>query len=301
MYENIEKIIVVGSVVVDEIHTREGSIFEDFGGITYSIITLANLLKKTRIIPIAYIGKEDYHSFENLLSTFPNVDLSFILFSDKGSNRNVLRYKENGEREEFFKKITPPIEIKSLLTHLDADASLINFIKNDDLSFETLKTFSYAYRNTLYIDIHSLLREVDEKGRFVLRSIPNWQRWISMGDIVQMNRGEARAITGIDIKSLEDVQNLALLLLGFGCKVINITLGEKGTVVAWKERDKKHAEYIPAPQVDVVDPTGCGDVYGASFLFKYLETKDPLKSANFANKEAAKSATWKGLGLDQLR
>jgi sugar/nucleoside kinase (ribokinase family) len=295
---NIEKIIVIGSIVVDEIHTSGGDKIESFGGITYSIITLSKLLKNTTIIPISYIGRREYPSYEKILSPFTNIDLSFLKIFEGGSNRNLLIYREDGEREEFFRKVTPPIEIESLLPHLDADAALINYIKNDDLPFEILKTFSYAFRGVLYIDFHSLLREVNGMGRFVLRTIPNWQRWIPMGDILQMNREEAETLTGIELKSIEDIKNLSLLLLGFGCRVINITLGGDGVVVSWKREGKRYSKHIPAPKVKVLDPTGCGDVYGASFLVEYLKTGEPLKSAVFAVGEAATSATRRGLGLE---
>ena len=56
-------------------------------------------------------------------------------------------------------------------------------------------------------------------------------------------------------------------------------------------------DFLAAPKVDIVDPTGCGDVYASSYLAKYLETGNPKESALFANQKAAENATVLGLGI----
>jgi sugar/nucleoside kinase (ribokinase family) len=45
---------------------------------------------------------------------------------------------------------------------------------------------------------------------------------------------------------------------------------------------------------NAVDATGCGDVFGAVFLYQYLKSKDSFIAAEFANKTAALNATFKG-------
>ena len=51
-----------------------------------------------------------------------------------------------------------------------------------------------------------------------------------------------------------------------------------------------------------VDKTGCGDVFGAAFLYQYLKSKDSFIAAEFANKTAALNATFKNIKeLEGLR
>jgi sugar/nucleoside kinase (ribokinase family) len=48
------------------------------------------------------------------------------------------------------------------------------------------------------------------------------------------------------------------------------------------------------PLTSTPDPTGCGDVFGAAFFLKYLESGSSQKAAEFANKVAAYHTTYAG-------
>jgi sugar/nucleoside kinase (ribokinase family) len=53
---------------------------------------------------------------------------------------------------------------------------------------------------------------------------------------------------------------------------------------------------IPAPAVDVLDPTGCGDVFGAAAAAR-LFAGDPVEAAiRHANAMAARNAVFRGAG-----
>lgn len=288
------RIAVAGSIVRDTI-IRGSEEKQSFGGITYNIVALLKYLENAIIYPIAYIAKDEFKSWKSLFKD-ERVKFDGIRFTKEG-NRNRLVYRD-GERDEFFVKKTPPIELDMLLPFIDVDIFLVNHIKNDDLPFETLKTLSYAFKGLLYMDIHSLLRDVSESGQYVLRPLRNWQRWVSMADILQMNKDEATYFTGIDVEEIEDIKKLALLILGHGTKVVNITLGELGAVVAYKKENFAHAEYIKAPKVSVKDPTGAGDVYGAAFISKYIKEENPVEAAKFAVEEASKCVEKWGLPID---
>lgn len=65
-----------------------------------------------------------------------------------------------------------------------------------------------------------------------------------------------------------------------------LTRSESSTIVA--RRGMRLVE-VPTLKVSVVDPAGAGDVFNASFMTGYLETKDPIKAAAFANAAASMS------------
>ncbi len=53
---------------------------------------------------------------------------------------------------------------------------------------------------------------------------------------------------------------------------------------------------IPAPRVDTLDPTGCGDVFGAVLCARLL-AGDPVEPAlREANRLAARNAAFRGAG-----
>ena len=71
-------------------------------------------------------------------------------------------------------------------------------------------------------------------------------------------------------------------LSGFGPKVIELTLGEEGSLIF------ADALYeVPAYGVVEVDPTGAGDVYAAAFAIRYFESRDPLAAGLFASAAAS--------------
>jgi 2-dehydro-3-deoxygluconokinase len=73
--------------------------------------------------------------------------------------------------------------------------------------------------------------------------------------------------------------------LRLGPKVVALTLGELGAIVATAER----RERIPARRTKVVDATGAGDMFAGAFLAEYLRTNDPFAAGRYANVAAALS------------
>jgi 2-dehydro-3-deoxygluconokinase len=82
---------------------------------------------------------------------------------------------------------------------------------------------------------------------------------------------------------LDDPDAIADRFLSFGCKVVVMTLGAKGALVASPDR----RERVPAPKVEAVDATGAGDCFGGAFLAEYLATGDMVAAANYACAAAA--------------
>ncbi len=288
------KVAVVGSVVLDEIH-RGGRTFSSFGGITYSVLTLAALLPDREIVPITYIGSDDLSRFRELVEIFPNINLEAVKVYARGTNRNRLIYGDGEEREEFFELVTPPLTFRDLMPYLESEAFLVNYIKNDDLSFQDLKTLSYAFKGVLYMDIHSLLREKDADGGFRLRRLRDWQSWARMADILQMNRLEIQHFTGFKTETEEEMEKLALLVISQGPKALNLTMGSRGSILAYRKENSAVVKKFRVPAIEVVDPTGCGDIFGASFLADYLNHGDFEKAASFANEMASRSVSYPGL------
>ena len=65
---------------------------------------------------------------------------------------------------------------------------------------------------------------------------------------------------------------------------------------AWAQQQKKiRRQDIPAVTVEqMVDPTGCGDVFAAAFCYHFAHHRDVVTAADFANRIAAINVTYTG-------
>lgn len=104
--------------------------------------------------------------------------------------------------------------------------------------------------------------------------------------------GAAMAMTDIALPGLEDAEQLLGLsdpdiiadhYLALGAKVVALTLGSKGCLVATAV-ERRRVAGIP---VQAVDATGAGDTFDGNFLAEYLRVGDPFAAARYANAAAA--------------
>jgi len=73
--------------------------------------------------------------------------------------------------------------------------------------------------------------------------------------------------------------------------ILAITEGREGLRLYWN-RDMRR---FRAPEVKVVDATGAGDVFAASFFIRLYQTRDPWEAARFAVRMSTISVTRAGL------
>lgn len=102
-------------------------------------------------------------------------------------------------------------------------------------------------------------------------------------DVVKLGKDEAKVFGGEAREVLEGLCEL-------GPKIAILTRGAKPCVVL-SEGDLQEIKGI---RVEARDLTGAGDVFGAAFLSRYLETRDVVEAARFANAAAALKIKYKG-------
>jgi 2-dehydro-3-deoxygluconokinase len=101
-----------------------------------------------------------------------------------------------------------------------------------------------------------------------------------MADIVLPGDGDAKLLTG-----LEEPDAIVDFYLRLGAKVVALTLGHEGSLVATPERRQR---FVPI-KVEAVDATGAGDCYDGAFLAEYIRTGDAFVAGAYANVAAALS------------
>ncbi len=81
-------------------------------------------------------------------------------------------------------------------------------------------------------------------------------------DIFHCNLAELKHIT-----REEKLRNAVKKMLGYGVKVLAITLGGEGAYIAKDDT----LIYQPAFKIEAIDPTGAGDAFSAGMIFKLIE------------------------------
>jgi sugar/nucleoside kinase (ribokinase family) len=297
------KFLVVGHLCLDVIHPAEGPEVESYGGIYYAIAALASLARSSDVItPVFGVNKAEYAPLVEHLARYPNVDTGGIFKFEQPTNRVHLYYRDQQNRIECSKDIAAPIPYERIRRHLSVDGILVNMISGSDIAVDTLDHIRLAIRShgiPLHFDFHSLTLGIKPDHERVRRPVDTWRRWAFMTDTIQLNEEE---IGGLTIEKLTE-QQTAGHLLTLSVKGVIVTKGERGATLYQSEHKKVlQTEFSAVHQEKAVDTTGCGDVFGAAFLYQYAKTKDLHASTDFANRAAAAKVRHIGVeGLKNLR
>jgi 2-dehydro-3-deoxygluconokinase len=101
-----------------------------------------------------------------------------------------------------------------------------------------------------------------------------------LSDILRPSIDDARQLTGLD-----DADKIADFYLSIGPKIVAMTLGSDGALIATKER----RERVAPRAAKLVDATGAGDMFTGAFLAEYLRSGDAFGAGRYANVAAALS------------
>ena len=141
----------------------------------------------------------------------------------------------------------------------------------------------------LMLDAQGFLRQLSTAGDVILRMTPEAETALRHCDILKVDAREAAVIT-----STGDGETAGRVLHRMGPKMVIITRGADGALFY----DGARFTQITAPVVDVVDPTGAGDVFSAAFLVQYIASGNLIAAGRFAVTAAALST--RGFGASAL-
>lgn len=301
-------------MVWDSIHARDapGRVVEEWGGIAYALAALAAVLpEEWEVVPIMKVGRDLSERAAQFLRTLPRLD------ADRGvrvvaepNNRVELRYEGAVRRCERLTGGVPPWQWPELAPLVaSCDALYVNFISGFEMGLDAARALRRAYAGPIYADLHSLFLGVSAAGWREPQELPAWRDWLQSFDIVQVNEDEL-ALLG---RAWGDPWRLAADVVGPDLRLIVVTLGPRGAAyvaapafrshpLEWRAGRGRVSPEGPVRSGRVAveggertgDPTGCGDVWGAT-LFARLLAGEVLEDAlATANRMAARNVLYRG-------
>lgn len=303
---------VIGSIVWDVIYGRDPRSLpvEEWGGITYALSGLdAALPDDWEIVPLIKVGDDLSRRAAEFLGSLERAapDAAFVAVPYP-NNRVELRYYSDERRSEILSGGVPGwtwLGLKPLLDTMRLDALYINFLSGWELDLETSQLIRRHFGGPIYCDLHMLAWAVQPDGLRTLRPIPNVREWCACFDLLQVNEDEMTMLA-------PDPMALAATALHEGVRCLAVTLGKRGAVyfaapdferldVAGRTRPlglspgpirtaRIPAEFAPADG----DPTGCGDVWGATCFSRLLAGDNLDDAIHAAHRAAARNLEHRG-------
>jgi pfkB family carbohydrate kinase len=252
------------------------------------------------------------------------------------NNRVILHYYSTERRTERMSGGVPGwtwAELGPMVR--DLDALYLNFISGFELALGTAQALRQGFRGPIYVDLHSLLLGMQHDGVRVPRPLQDAASWLGCFDVIQLNEDEMRQLSPDPLSLAAEAIGAGTSLLivtlaakgaayvaapgfdgwstterqdggtaarrydgttvaGSGDLALGLVPSYRRTAVP--PSSALRTALIPAPAVDPLDPTGCGDVFGAAAAAR-LFAGDPVEEAiRHANRMAARNAAFRGAG-----
>ena len=316
----MKRLGVIGSFVWDVIHGRQPNSVpvQEWGGITYSLSALdAALPADWEIVPIMKIGSDLAERGAQFIAGLHRIAPDAALVEVPYPNNRVeLRYFSDERRTEILSGGVPGwtwLGLKPLIDEARLDALYVNFLSGWELDLPTTQELRRRFDGPMYADLHMLTMAVQSDGLRVPKPLSHVREWCGCFDFLQANEDEIQMMA-------PDPMALAATALHAGSRALFVTLGPRGAVYfaepgfdsltdLRKARDAGatgpiRTELIPGERVpEALDPTGCGDVWGATQFSRLLAGDNLGDAIRAAHRAAARNVEHRGAsGLaDHLR
>ena len=303
----MRRVGILGSLVWDQIY-RDPHMppVEEWGGIAYALAGLdASLSAEWEIVPLIKVGHDLAARARPLLGSLRRLAAGARCVEvPVPNNRVVLHYLSRERRTERMSGGVPAWTWSELGPMVaDLDALYVNFISGFELTLGTAQALRRGFRGPIYADLHSLFLGMQHDGIRVLQPLSDAAEWLGCFDVVQLNEEEMRQLS-------PDPLGLAAEAIAAGTSLLVVTLGPRGAAYVaapgfdgWGERGPSgldsatvRSSLLPARAVEPLDPTGCGDVFGAAAAARLFAGDTVEAALTHANAMAARNVAFRGAG-----
>ena len=320
------KVGIIGSLVWDLIYGRDplAPPVEEWGGIAYALAGMdASLPPDWQIVPLIKVGRDLSREAQQLLNRLSRLAPGGRCVEVTApNNRVVLHYQSTERRCERMAGGVPGwtwAELGPMVR--DLDAIYLNFISGFELCLGTAQALRQGFKGPIYADFHSLFLGMQQDGMRVLQPLPHAADWFGCFDLVQLNEDEMNQLS-------PDPLSLSAQALAAGVSLLTVTLGPRGVAYVAApgfdglaggrtdgqangrtsglvgpsgvptarpaDRPTVRSALIPAPLIETLDPTGCGDVFGAAAFARLLSGDSVEAALRHAAALGARNAGFRG-------
>lgn len=263
-------VAVIGHFSLDENISPRGTVINVLGGApVYSATTFSKLGLNVGVC--AGIG-EDQHS--NALQYCKTNNINYEGLTVYGSK--TLHFKNIYDANEARIQICHNVPRK--LKPQDLPSSYFQCVAHyvsplvDELELGFID-FLRRMNSVLMLDPQGLMRTINSEGKVTINfDKEKLAKFFQKVDIVKIGKDEISAFGLTELEIISFVKSC-------GVKIVILTRGKDSVIASF---DSSVIE-VDTIDVDVQDPTGAGDVFGAAFLAQYLKTSDLIESIRFAN------------------
>jgi sugar/nucleoside kinase (ribokinase family) len=290
-------------MVWDRIDHPDTPTVERWGGVAYSLAAATAVLPRGWTVrPLVKVGTDLAGAARSFLDTLPGLEWSGIVEVPEPTNRVHLRYRDSHHRNERLTGGVRPWRWPELAPHLsDLDGLYVNLISGFELDLPTAQDLRAAFDGPIYSDLHSLLLGMDDDGRRTPRTLPDREAWLDAFDVVQANETELELVAGDDEPGV-----VARDAVGRGLAAVLVTRGPFGAdwyavgdvSRPWDSAASRRAAASGTVPVPVPwpagDPTGCGDVWGATCFVGLMDGRRLTDAMTEANVVASRNVDHQG-------
>lgn len=291
-WKSIMRIAIIGHIPHDRYQLADGSSYTGLGGVLYGAAALGGAMGgKGEVVLVSRVGVAIEKDVRRLVGGYGFIEPRIDTVPYHGWVVHA-RYLDGEQRQERLVGGVSPWRVDELAKAVEGcDAVILNMVTGYEIQLPDFGAFA-AVCPTLHLDFHSLAMGRDPSGLRFHAVNPHARQWCEQADVLQMNRAELRSVLP-DTPPAEGAAELS----SWGPGVVVITDGSNGVIVA--EPGTVLHMAASDPTTNPVDPTGCGDVFGACFLVGLLRGESAIAAAGDAARIARRNADHRGIPTPQ--
>jgi sugar/nucleoside kinase (ribokinase family) len=274
-------ICIIGTVCIDS-NVSENASYTSAGSPAMFMNKIFMQFGDCNVSIIASYGPDfsQYLDGINIFPTQPNTDKTLVY---ENVSKAGLRTQKSYNREGAFA--------------VELDNSIIDVLRQADIVF-------FAPQSPIYLKEYIQSVTVNLKSGALKVLIPQgfYRNFDSENNVLVREFIEAKDILPLmDIVIISEQDSPTMLVQAkdwaLNMNVIPVvTLGEKGAV-ALKGNNEIQLSAIPVLENDIVDSVGSGDIFSASFAYKYKQTENLEEAGKFANAVARQCLFYKSADI----
>jgi len=290
---NINRFGLIGTITSDQIIYESGKSFRRVGGILYQAAVLCGL--GDEVFLYTNLGQKLQARAESLVSNWPTLHRDGMNLVPGQGNKVRLFYPEKGERQEILESVVPSLDPGHVLDDLPKFDMLIMAVNSGfDIELGHWRQIVERASCPIWLDFHSLVlaKKLNAPREYI--SLPEWKEWAKGVAYLQANRQEIACMLGHPQKLPADreVKRFADSAFDLGIRALLITLGDRGVLLATKEKSRI---IKPPLKKAVVDTTGCGDVFCAASASRLAKAAPLFQAVSFGIELATNAVTVAGV------